>query len=143
MPIITEPTDYGYRAVFLDPVTVSDIQGWVPAVEGAVAGRTAFGQLVDLRQDPQAGRDQEVTHALRDAAAVIRKWGLHRSAAIVADQITARRLMRLVHSYLPGTGERFVDGRHPDWEAAALAWIRHGVEPFETLTPIWQAARFA
>lgn len=143
MTITTEPTDYGYRAVFLDPVTVSDIQGWVPAVEAAVAGRTEFGQLIDLRQDPRAGRDQEITHALRDAAAVIRKRGLHRSVGIVADQITARRLMRVVHSYLPGAGERFIDGRHPDWEAAALAWIRYGVEPFETLTPIWRAARLA
>ncbi|HET9655077.1 MAG TPA: hypothetical protein VFP72_06970 [Kineosporiaceae bacterium] len=139
MPIITEPTNYGYRATFLAPVTVSDIQGWVTAVESAVAGRTEFGQLVDLRREPHAGRDLEITHALRDAAAVVRRWGLHRSVAIVPDQITARRLMRLTHTYLPGTGERFVDGRHPEWEAAAMAWILHGVEPFETLTPIWRA----
>lgn len=133
MPITTEPTDYGYRAVFTDPVTVADVQGWVEAVRSLTAARSGFGQVIDMRHHDQAGREAELTHALRDAMVLIRGWGLRRSALIVADQITARRLMRRAACCPAGTEERFIEGCHPDWEEATRAWIRSGIEPWESL----------
>ncbi|HET9654389.1 MAG TPA: STAS/SEC14 domain-containing protein [Kineosporiaceae bacterium] len=140
MPIINEPTDFGCRVAFLDPLTVTDLQRWARDVESAVAGRSGFGLVIDVRHHDRAGRDVEVTHALRDAMIMIRGWGLRRAALIVPDQIAARRLMRLVQGYTPDIGERFIDGRHPGCEEAARAWILYGDEPFETLTPTWRAS---
>lgn len=136
MPVVTQVTPYGYRAVLSDPLTLEDIQEWTEAVRGVVADQDGFGQLVDIRGADRTRRDPQVAQAVHDAMMLIRGSGLRRTAVIVPDQVTARRLMRVACRYAPETGERFIDARDQEWERAAVAWIVHGIEPHETLASL-------
>lgn len=133
MPVTTDTTDCGFRAVFADPVTVADIQDWVDDVRQAVQDRDRFGQWADIRSLPIPVRDAQVAHALREAMLLFQRWGLHRSAVIVPDMIAGRRVMRAAQRWSPDTQVRVIDAREPGWEKAARAWIVHGIEPYDTL----------
>jgi hypothetical protein len=130
MPATVEPTSYGHRCVFLEPVTLAETVAWFDELKRCVDGKTSFGQLVDMRGVVlRLTGVQEELAVVQEAMAYILAHGLTRSAAVVATTQTALKIKQMAFGTNVYERERYIDGSAPDWEQTALAWIEHGVDP--------------
>ncbi len=129
MPVSVEPTSYGHRSVFSDPITLAEVVVWFEELKRCVEGKASFGQLVDVRGRPRLTgvRDQE--EVVQEAMAYLLAHGLTRSAVIVASTQTALKIKQMAFGTNVYERERYFDGSAPRWEQDALAWIEHGVDP--------------
>ena len=129
MPATVEPTSYGHRCVFVDPITLAETVAWFDELKRRVDAKTSFGQLVDLRGRHQLTGAQDQQAVVQEAMAYILAHGLTRSAVVVATPRIAMKIKQLAFGTNVYERERYIDGSVPDWEQTALAWIEHGVDP--------------
>jgi hypothetical protein len=128
VPIETVRTTYGYRSTMIDPTTPEEGLRWVQELTEAIAGRTAFSQLVDLRQAVHQ-RGAEELAGISQVMRFVRERGLLRSAVVVADEFTALKIKQLAFDSGVYEWERYIDGSLPDWQERALDWVVHAIDP--------------
>jgi hypothetical protein len=129
MPVSIEPTSYGYRSAFLEPVTLAETVDWFDELKRCLDGKTPFGQLVDVRSRQRLTGIKDQEAVVQEAMAYILAHGLTRSAVVVATTQTAMKIKQMAFGTNVYERERYIDGSTPDWEQTALAWIEHGVDP--------------
>ena len=129
MPVTVEPTSYGYRCAFLEPVTLAETVAWFDEVKRCVEGKTSFGQLVDVRGRPHLSGIDDQQAVVQEAMAFILAHGLTRSAVVVATTHTALKIKQMAFGTNIYERERYIDGSLDSWEQTALAWIEHGADP--------------
>lgn len=128
MPTQTESTPYGYRSTISDVLPEAEAKAWFEDVKRAVAGRSNFGQLIDLRHQKPYG--PETNAVIQEAMTYVRARGMQRSAVVLSSAVTALQIKRLAKETGMYAYERYIDASaDPNWEQTALAWIERGVDP--------------
>lgn len=131
MPVTVEPTEYGFRAVFVDPVTPEEHQDYDRRMREAVAGRETFAQLIDCRRMPRPLPDGEGRERVRAAMEFVLHHGLTRSAFIAHNARTALVIKHLAFGTSVYERERYFDGDSPTCDEEALDWLVRGIDPDE------------
>ena len=109
------------------PMPAEDIRRWIDEVQLIARSRHGFGQLVIVADDglPPPAAQQAIGPLL----ALLREWGLIRSAVIFHDPRVGLRFKQLAWASGVHEFERYISGEREDWELAAMAWIVDGREP--------------
>ncbi|MHB8079787.1 MAG: hypothetical protein ACYDIE_11110 [Candidatus Krumholzibacteriia bacterium] len=129
MPAVTERTDYGYRSVFTDPVTMEDVIAWSESVRRAVGERTSFGQIIDLRGRARLSGSREEEAIIQESMRFVKEHGLTRSAVIVSAGAVTLKIKQLAFGTSVYEWERYIDGANPRCEQIALDWVERGIDP--------------
>jgi hypothetical protein len=126
-----ERTEFGYELTFGGQMDRDELLEWRAESEDTVANTPgSFGTLVNMR-DLDA-LDDDAQEVMVETQHDYREWGMERSAVVVDSATTKLQFRRLAQESGIDEWERYVDTEtFDDPRAAALAWIRDGVEPGE------------
>ena len=128
MPTTTESTDYGYTSTFTGLLTVDEANSWFDEVKTAIAGKTSFGQVIDLRG--QTAQNPETNAIVQDAMGYVIAQGMQRSAVVLSSVVMRMQIMRLAKGAGMYAYERyFAVDAGMEWPPEVLAWVVDGVDP--------------
>jgi hypothetical protein len=128
VPSTTVATPYGYKTTISAPFADDAAAAWFEDIKRVVAGKTSFGQLVDLRgQKPYSEATNKI---IQDAMTYVREHGMTRSSVVLASALTKMQIMRLAKEVGMYEYERYFDASsEPEWERKAIDWIEQGIDP--------------
>ena len=120
---------YGFRLTFGGFIQKPEMEAWLADSRKLLAEQPGpFGVLIDLRALTPIGPD--VREVMEEGQALYREAGLRRSCVIVASAMTSLQFKDIAQRTGIHDRERYLkEASRPDWEQAALDWIRHGKEP--------------
>jgi len=119
----------GFVLTLAGAVGIAEMTLWyLHSVKRLATVSEPFSLIVDARKlNPLGGHAQL---ELVEGQVLYRTRGLIRSAVITTDEKVGRQLQRLAEQSGIASRERYIDASTvPDWQLAAVAWARHGIEP--------------
>lgn len=135
MPIEFSETDYGYRSISTNPVSVQDVLDWSDQVKALIRKRGRFSQIVEVRKDDFFNDPPEVVAAVTELMEYIVSHGLKRSVVLVPNRRTVLRIMQMSFDSGVYEWERYIELSRPDCEKLALDWILKGIDPDDQRSP--------
>jgi len=127
VPTETRSTDYGYTSKFTGMLSLEEANDWFDDVKKTIAGKSSFGQLIDLRG--QKAQSPETNQVVQDAMAYVIEHGMKRSSVVLSSTVMKMQIQRLAKEVGMYAYERYFDPSDEQWETKALAWIVDGTDP--------------
>jgi hypothetical protein len=123
--------NYGYQLTFGGTIDLAEITRWraesITALQGAPK---SFGVLIDMRDLKPGDVRPDAQPVMAEGQALYRKAGMERSCVILQSATVTMQFQRIAKESGIGAYERYINaGAHPDWQAKAVAWIEHKIEP--------------
>ncbi len=124
-----EKAPYGFKLTFAGFIQADEMKQWVDESKTAlVSAPKGFGVLVDetaLKPLPE-----EAKLVLQDGQALYKASGMARSAVGLSSALTTAQMKRVAQDAGIYEWERYFDASSdPNWEAAAVSWIRDAEDP--------------
>ena len=131
-----ERKDFGVSMAFEGALTLDEVKRWSQeALRILPTLAPGFGVLADNRALRPGALGPEAQTILEQTQALYKQKGMARSCVILNSAAVTMQLERAAQHSGIKSSERFLNAAsRPDWEQAAVAWIRDGVEPDDRVT---------
>ena len=123
--------NYGYLITFGDSVTVDEMKRWLEESKRLLKTATkGFGVLIDQRALRAGGILPDAQKFQQDGQKLYKDAGMARCCVVSQSSLIDMRAERQAEQSGIRSMERYINAsKSPDWQAKALAWIEHAVEP--------------
>ncbi|WNG33530.1 hypothetical protein F0U61_07790 [Archangium violaceum] len=123
-------TDYGFRVHAPGYITPTEARAWFEDLKIrvlALQGKS-FGMLVDSRS--QKANPPDTQELIKEAMVWLRGHGMERSVVVLDSTVALIQILRLAKATGVYAYERYMDAlKDPEWEAKAVGWIKHAIDP--------------
>lgn len=130
-----ETTNYGFRLTFGGNIRKPEIEQWVQESRAKLKNAPkSFGVLIDMRT--LVPLTPEVREIMQQGQGLFKQAGMQRSCVILESAILTFQFKQIAQSSGIYAFERYVSASDPNWEKAAVAWIKDGADPDTAATRV-------
>lgn len=122
---------FGFRLTFGDTISLDEMKRWRNEARTILIGAPkTFGVLIDMRTLRPGGVQPDAQAVMVEGQGLFKAAGMERSCVVLESAAVTMQFERLAKQSGIYSFERYINAAaHPDWQAKALGWIEHKVDP--------------